>query len=64
LKGIEPAVCNEDIVEKWRSLVNEDRMRRIQECVLGIEKEDAVGVVDCLRERLEGLLRLNLRCVR
>jgi aconitate decarboxylase len=40
-KGIEPAVSNEDIVDKWRKLVDGildvERREQIENCVLGLE---------------------------
>jgi len=45
-RGIEPAVTNEDIVDKWRRLVEgvlgQERMDKIETCVLGLENLEDV----------------------
>jgi aconitate decarboxylase len=57
-KGISPPVSNEDIVEKYHSLVkdviDEERMRKIEECVLNLDERD--GAV----EELCGLLEAEV----
>ena len=48
-KGIEPAVSNEEIVNKWRSLVDGvldvERRDQIEECVLGMDKVEDISVL-------------------
>ena len=57
-KGIKPPVSNEDIVDKWRRLVDGvlegERRERIESCVLGLE---GLNDVRGLSELLAGVVK-------
>ena len=61
-RGIEPAVSNEDIVDKWRSLVDRvlegERREQIEKCVLGLEN---LADISELCDLLAGVVKSPIR---